>query len=217
VTLQFNEEVMNMRLIIILSCFLITGCVSKYLNFDVEAKARRHMVLAASKEDLSQFQDAIKEYILICDKYSDTSYYKPAVWKLTLLNINPDNPDYDYLIALEWLKIYSSLHLTQVEEETAHIYTILIQQTFQIQEEKEKLALEIMQQRNENAGLTNKLLQTRTNSSKKEKKLKKLSSCEAQLSIFKNKLANIEDKLRKMKEIDVQMHETRKNSSSTPE
>ncbi|MDA3917801.1 MAG: hypothetical protein PF690_12635 [Deltaproteobacteria bacterium] len=206
-----------MRLIIILSCFLITGCVSKYLNFDVEAKARRHMVLAASKEDLSQFQDAIKEYILICDKYSDTSYYKPAVWKLTLLNINPDNPDYDYLIALEWLKIYSSLHLTQVEEETAHIYTILIQQTFQIQEEKEKLALEIMQQRNENAGLTNKLLQTRTNSSKKEKKLKKLSSCEAQLSIFKNKLANIEDKLRKMKEIDVQMHETRKNSSSTPE
>jgi len=203
-----------MRLIIILSCFLITGCVSKYLNFDVEEKARRHMVLAESKEDLSQFQDARKEYILICDKYSDTSYYKTAVLKLTLLNINPDNPDSDYLIALEWLKIYSSLHLTQVEEETVHIFTILIQQTFQIQEEKEKLALEIMQLRNENAGLTNKLLLARANSSKKKNRLKKLSACEAQLSIFKNKLAKLEDNLRKMKEIDVQMYKTRKNSSS---
>jgi len=206
-----------MRLIIILSCFLITGCVSNHLNFDVEEKARRHMVQAESKEDLSQFQDAIKEYILICDKYSDTSYYKPAVWKLTLLNINPDNPDFDYPIALEWLKIYSGLHLTRVEEETARILTILIQQTFQIQKEKEKLALEIMQQRNENADLTNKLLQTRTNLSNKKSKLKKLSACEAQLSIVKNKLADIEDKLRKMKEIDVQVHKTRKNSSNTPE
>ncbi len=206
-----------MRLIIIFSCFLITGCVSNYLNSGVELKARHHMELAESKEDLSQFQDAIKEYILICDKYSDTNYYKPAVLKLIQLNINPDNPDFDYLTALEWVKIYSDLHLTQVEEETARIYTILIQQRLLIQEDKEKLALEIMQQRNENVSLTNKLLQTRTNLSNKKNKLKKLSACEAQLSIVKNKLANIEDKLRKMKEIDVQVHKTRKNSSNPPE
>ena len=206
-----------MRLIIIFSCFLITGCVSNYLNSGVELKAHHHMELAESKEALSQFQDARKEYILICDKYSDTSYYKPAVLKLILLNINPDNPDFDYITALEWVKIYSDLHLTQVEEETVRIYIILIQQTFLIQEEKEKLALEIMQLRNENAGLTNKFLQTRTNLSNKKNKLKKLSACEAQLSIVKNKLANIEDKLRKMKEIDVQVHKTRKNSSNPPE
>ncbi len=205
-----------MRLIILLSCFLITGCASNYLNLDVEfearrhldveLEARRHMVLAESIEDLSQFQDAIKEYTLICNKYPDTSYYKPAVWKLFLLNINPNNPDNDFLSTLKWLQIYSNLHLSKVEKETARIFTILIQQAILIQEEKEKLVLEIEQHKNKITSLTKKLSQTRT----------KALKYKTQLSILKKKLADTEDKLQKLKDIDMQMHKTIKNNSNTP-
>ncbi len=64
------------------------------------------MAVAESKQKTSHFEDAIKEYTLIYEKYRDTSYLKPAVWKLALLNIHPHNPDINYISAQNWLQIY---------------------------------------------------------------------------------------------------------------
>lgn len=204
---------MNFRFIIVLSWFFITGCVSNYLISDIELQARNHMTAAESKQESLHIVDAIKEYTLIYKKYPDTSYLKPAVWKLALLNIHPDNPDINYISAQDWLQIYLSLHLSSQEEETALILALLIQQTNLIQIEKEKLESHIKQQKNEIDTLTEKSERAKSNISRTKNKL---NTCEAQLSILKESSAVLNNKLQKLKEIDVQMHKTRKQNSVSP-
>ncbi len=204
---------MNFRFIIVLAWFLTFGCVSPYQMFDAELKARHHMAVAESKQDSSHIVDAIKEYTLIYEKYGDTSYLKPAVWKLALLNIHPHNPDINYKSAHNWLQIYSNLHLSSGEKEIALILALSIQQTHLIQNEKEKLVSHIKQQKNKIAILTAKLEQAKSNTSETKNKL---NACEAQLKILKKNFATLNNKLQKLKEIDVQMHKIRKKNSVPP-
>ncbi|MCP4669991.1 MAG: hypothetical protein GY857_01685 [Desulfobacula sp.] len=204
---------MNFRIIILLSWFLVTGCVSDYLISDVKLQARSHMAVAKAKQDSSNIVDAIKEYTLIYEKYRDTNYLKPAVWKLALLNIHPNNPDINYAAAQDWLQIYSKLHLSSKEEEIAQILTILIQQTYLILNEKEKLISLIKQQKNKIAILTAKLEQAKSDASKIKNRL---NESEAQLLILNKNLTTLNNKLQKLKEIDVQMHKTRKKNSAPP-
>jgi hypothetical protein len=146
---------------------------------------------------------------VIHNLYSGTSYHKPAVLKLVLLNIHQDKPDINYISALKWLNIFSTLDLSSEEKETSQIYAQLIQKINLSQNEKEKLILQIKQSKNEIVLLTEKLSRSSKNISKK-------SSCESQLSILNKDLANLKDKLQKLKEIDVQMHKTRKQNSDIP-
>ncbi len=201
---------MNFRFIIVLSWFLITGCVSNYLIPDVELKARNHMSLAESKQLSSHIVAAIKEYTFIYKKYRDTSYLKPAVLKLALLNIHPDNPVINYISAQDWLQIYLGLHLSPEEEGIALILTRLIRQTHLIQNENEKLESHIKQHKNGIITLTGELEQAKSNLSSSKSKF---NACEAQLSILKKNFAVLNNKLQKLKEIDVQMHKTKKTHS----
>jgi len=187
------------HIIIIILCFMQTSCLSIYLVSDIELKAHSHMELAAAKENSSNFQEAIREYSIISRKYPGTSCYKPAVWKAALLNFHPDNPEIDYMAALDWLEIYSNLPLSTEEEEITVLYTALIMQINLTMAEKEKFAALIEQQSRNIATLNKKLKQVKISASQARDELKKLSDYETELSILR-------EKLQKMKEIDVQMH-----------
>jgi len=203
---------MSMRPIIItLFCFLLTGCFSRYLVSDHEFEAQNHMELAAAKESSSNFQAAIKEYSIISEKYPDTRYYKTAVWRVALLNLHPNNPKMDYLDAQNWLKIYLKLPLSPEEKEIAVLYVAIIRQTNQILDEKKALLKIIEQQKKDKATLTELLKQARTKATQTKGKLKKLSTYEAEFLVLEKELSILRDKLQQMKEIDVQMHKTRKN------
>ncbi|MCD4676535.1 MAG: hypothetical protein K8S18_11160 [Desulfobacula sp.] len=198
---------MSIRHIIIILCFFLTGCFPHYLVSDVEFNARNHMELAAAKENSSNFQEAIQEYAIISEKYPDTSYYKTAVWRAALLNLHPNNPEINYKAAQDWLQIYLKLPLSPEEKEIAVLYNALILQINVTLDEKNKLLTNTKRQNKNMAILTQKLKQAQIKAAKARGELKKLSSYEAELSILK-------DKLKKMKEIDVQLHKTRKGSNN---
>lgn len=189
-----------MRYIIItILSFLLTGCVSSIIKSNVENSAQIHMARATSKEKSLNYQEAIKEYAAISKRYVNTSFQKKAVLKAARLNIHPKNPKIDYMAALDWLQFYSSLRLTPDEEENASILAVLIRQINLIQDEKSKLASQIKKQEK-----------------KKSTLLKKNTTYEAELVSLKKKLSILKEKLQKIKEVDVQMHKTRKSNTASP-
>ncbi len=189
-----------MRYIIItILFFLLTGCISSITDSNAERSAQTHMALAESKEKSLNYQEAIKEYADISKRYADTSFQKKAVLKVAHLNIHPNNPNIDYMAALDWLQIYSNMRLTSEEEENALILAELIRQINLIQDEKGKLASQSKKQKKEKATL-----------------LKKLIAYEAELISLEKKLSILKEKLQKIKEVDVQMHKTRKINTASP-
>lgn len=199
---------MNIRHIIItLVCFLQAGCISPQLFSDGELKARNQMQLAETMESTSNFEAAIEAYSIISNTYPGTRYYKPAVWRAAVLNVHPDNPEIDYAAAQEWLQLYLKLHLSPKEKEMAVLYAALIRQINQNSDEKNKLLTKIEQQEKDKATLTQKLKQSQTEAAKLRGNLKKLN-------VYKTELSVLRDKLKKMKDIDVQMHNTRKSNGN---
>jgi uncharacterized protein YcfL len=189
-----------MRYIIItILSFLLTGCASSMINSTVERSEQTHMALAESKEKSLNYQGAINEYTAIFKRYDDTSFQKKAALKVARLNIHPNNSKTDYKAALDWLQIYSNLPLTPEEEENALILTVLIRQINLIQNEKNKLASQIKNQKKEKVTF-----------------LKKLTTYEAKQANLEKELSILKENLQKIKEVDVQMHKTRKNKTTPP-
>jgi len=188
-----------MRCIIItILSFLLTGCVSSVTSPNVETGGQAHMALAESKEKSLNYQDAIKEYAAISKTYANTPSQKKPVLKTAQLNIHPNNPKIDYMAALTWLQLYSSLLLTPEEKENALILAVLIRQINMIQKEKGKLTSQIKKQKKDKAA-----------------HLKKLTAYEAEQASLEKKIRFLEEKLQKIKEIDVRMHKTRKTSTAS--
>jgi hypothetical protein len=190
-----------MRYIIItILSFLLSGCVSSMTDSNVEHSTQTHMALAESKEKSLNYQDAIKEYVAIFNKYDNTNSQKKAALKVARLNIHPNNSKIDYKAALDWLQIYSNLQLTPEEEENALILAVLIRQINLIEEEKIKLASQVKKQKEEKAI-----------------HLKRLTTYESKKISLEKELSILKEKLQKIKEIDVQMHNTRKNNTPSPQ
>ena len=197
---------MIMRSIILLLCLLLTGCVAGFTVPDREVKARNHMALAESEEVSQDFAAAINAYAFIAKEYKDTGYFKFAVRKAALLNIHPNNPEIDYKAALDWLSIYSGLRLTAQEAETALLMAALIREINLSRDEKNSIVQQIAQAQKKKANLENELKRVRANKKKITQELKKMRACEAKITI-------LEEKLRKMKEIDVQRHQKKKSGT----
>jgi len=91
---------------------------------------------------------------------------------------------------------------------------VLIQQLQLSTDEKKKLISRINQHKKKIASLTKKLKQISANvSGAQDKKQEKLSACTAELSNVQKELSILKNKLEKMKEIDVQMHNTKKTGN----
>ncbi len=137
--------------------------------------------------------------MVIFKKYDNKNIQKKAALKVGHLNIHPNNSRIDYKAALDWLQIYSNLQLTPEEEENALILTVLARQINLIEDEKIKLVSQVKKLKKD-----------------KVTHQKKLIIYEAEKATLEKELFILNEKLQKIRDIDVQMHRTRKNSTPNP-
>ncbi|MBW1737954.1 MAG: SPOR domain-containing protein [Deltaproteobacteria bacterium] len=185
------------NLIVIIVCFLFSGCLQQFRGVKLETQARSHMEHAAALEDSSLYHQAAQEYAIVAERYPSTGYYKRAVWKTALLNMHPDNSKIDYSTALFWLKVYLGLSLSPEEKEDAALYVAMLEHVNGLQAELSSYVAE-----------KDKLLEvTQKQSSDIVTGTRRLKELEAEL-------AQAQDELKKMKEVDVRMQRSKNESNS---
>lgn len=173
-----------LNFLVIFSIFF-TGCFPSLILTDAELNAERQIKKAHELETSKKFKKASEAYLNIIHYYSDTIFYEEALFKCAVINLHPDNPDPDYTIALKLLQIYLTLDPNYEQMLVAKGYVSVLMQLEQAYDEKRKLsALSGNQKRT------------------KQKLESALKACE-------QKAEDLESKLQKIKEIDVQMHESR--------
>jgi hypothetical protein len=182
------------NLIIIILCFLVAGCSSPLLDSKSELQALNNMNRAAELENLLEYRQAAQEYAIVAERYPSTSYYQAAVWKAALLNIHPANSEIDYSAALYWFKAYLELPLSQVEKECAQLHVAML-------EHINRLQAEIPPLNAENERLVEVTQQQSGDITTSTQRLRELEA----------ELAQARDELKKMKDVDVQMHRSRVN------
>ncbi len=198
-------------IIITILSFLLTGCISNIENYNAEQIAKTQLAVAESKEKALNYKDAIKEYTKIFNEYDNINSKKRASLKVARLNIHPNNPKIDYKAALDWLQIYSNLPL-KTEDDDALILGALIRQITIIQDEKSKLVAQVNKLKNQEETLNKELS---TYKAKLVRLEKKSAAYKTEQASLENQLTILNEKLQKIKEIDVQMHKTRKDNTST--
>ncbi len=180
------------NVIVVILCLCVTGCFSKFGALNSESEARNLMDHAAGLVDSSAYHQAAQEYAMVAERYPSTSYYKLAVWKAAFLNIYPANPEINYSSALYWFQVYLGLPLSPEEKETATVYVAMIEHINNLQAELSALGIE-----------KDKLLAvTRKQSGDIQVVTQQQKELEAEL-------ASTQDELKKMKAVDVRMHQNR--------
>jgi cell division septation protein DedD len=188
----------NRKVIAIILCFLLAGCLPQFRGFKLESQARSYMESAAALEDSSSYHQAAQEYALVAERYPSTSYYKHAVWKAALLNIHPSNLKIDYSAALFWMKIYLGLSLSPEEKEDARLYIAMLEHIDGLQAELSSYVAE-----------KDKLLAVT------RKQSRDIMTDAQQLKELEAELEQARDELKKMKEVDVRMQRSRDKSNSS--
>jgi cell division septation protein DedD len=182
----------NRKVIVIILCFFLAGCVSQFHDSKFESQARSHMERAAALEDSSAYHQAAREYAIVAERYPTTSCYKAAVWKAAVLNIHPANSNYDTSAARFWLNVYLGMPLTPEEKENATLYVAMIKRMNGLQSQLSSLVSE-----------RDKLLDvTRKQSGDIVTGTQRIGELEAEL-------AKARDELKKMKEVDVRVQRSR--------
>jgi len=180
------------KVIFIILCFLLAGCLPQFRSFKLESQAQSHMERAAALEDSSSYHQAAQEYAIVAERYPSTSYYKGAVWKAALLNIHPANSKIDSRAALFWMKVYLELSVSSKEKENAKLYVAMLERINDLQAELSSYIAE-----------KDKLLAVaRKQSSDNVTDAQRLRKLEAEL-------VQARDELKKMKEVDVRMQRSR--------
>ncbi len=176
----------------IMLCIFMAGCVSVVQGSKSESEARNFMVRAAAYETAKAYPKALQDYAEVAKRYSSTSYYKRAVWKLAMLNIYPENPEISDTAARDWLQVYLRLRLSPEEKETATACLSLLNR---IHNMKAELS-DINAQKDKVALLA-------------QKRSKELEAGEQRVKELETELTHSYDELQKMKAVDVRMHQSR--------
>lgn len=207
---------------LILISFFYHGCIPKqpvrttveHPNSDSVVKA--FFAKAKALEKSGNYKEAGKIYSMIANQYDQTDYRKQSVWKVIVLNLHPNNDEINVEAAQDWLKIYATFGLTQQEQENAMLFTALIHQMQFIAEQKDTLAGQIETYKKNNKALKRKLKNARIKEEQAKQKLGQLENYEAALFELEYRFSALRKQLEKMKEVDVQMHNTKKNVDGTP-
>ncbi len=184
-----------MRYCLITALFLsllFTGCATIFQSAD-GTNAKKHMQKAYQHELASDFESAAKEYGVVTKNYSQTSYYENALYKGALASINPQNPNPDYSLALSYMKKYSAFSLYYERRQAVTVYLSLLAKIQKDMNIEKQDHTSIVKQKKVMADLK-----------------KNIADLKKELKIYKAKTNELEDKLQKMKDIDVQMHENRR-------
>lgn len=174
-----------------LCCFLFHGCVlSSVILTKKELDADQKMKQAYAHEVANELQEAEEAYRNVAENFSDTIFYEDALFKSAMLNLHPDNPEPNFDAALGQLQAYLKLDLEYEERLLAEVYVSILTLMKQTENEKQKLSAQIIRQKKEAQTEQGKLI--------------------TELANYELKIKDLEEKLQKLKDIDVQMHEKRR-------
>ncbi len=184
------------HVIIVILCFLITGCLSKTRSSRSELQARNHMDRAAALEDSFEYRQAVLEYLIVAEGYPAARDYKTAVWKAAFLSIHPANPEIDYNTALYWLQVYLGLPLSTEEKDSAVLYVAMIEHINGLESKLSSLTAE-----KDDLGAVAR------------KQFSDIVTVTQRLSQLEADLTQTQAEFKKMKEVDVRMHRSRVNGN----
>ena len=157
-----------------------------------ESEARDFMVRAAAYEKAKAYPQALQEYAEVAQRYSSTSYYKRAVWKLAILNIYPENPEVSVTAARDWLQVYLGLHLSPEEKQAANSFNSMLNRI-------DDLGAELSDVKKQKTKIASVV----------QKQSKELETSAQRVKELEAELTHSYDELQKMKAVDVQMHQSR--------
>ena len=170
----------------LLSCLLLSGCAPPKETGSADGDAEAVLGFAESLEADSLLAQATAQYAIIAEEFPTASVYPLAVRRAAFLYAHPDNPAHNDTLALRWMRIYQPLASTREERQEVGVVTSLIQQNMTL---RDQLARETASGDSLGAAL--------------RRQGRRVKDLEAELQ-------QVNQELRKLKEVDVRTSRTPK-------
>ena len=120
---------------VILCCVLLAGCAPSKDTGSAEGDAEAVLAFAESLEADSLLDQATAQYAIIAEQFPTAGVYPLAVRRVAFLYAHPDNPARNDTLALRWMRIYNPLARTREERQEVAVVTTLIQQNMTLREQ----------------------------------------------------------------------------------
>ena len=119
---------------VILCCVVLAGCAPSRDAGPADGDAEAVLAFAESLEADSLLDQATAQYAIIAEQFPTADIYPLAVRRVAFLYAHPDNPAHNDTLALRWMKIYYPLARTREERQEVGVVTTLIQQNMTLRE-----------------------------------------------------------------------------------
>lgn len=190
-TIMFRNSRWLFAIIVLVS---FSNCTVITREYEHKRELQHHLSLAGSLEESKQYSEAAQEYGLIAETFPTSFSYKKAVRKAALLHVHPENPQFDLEAGLKWFKVLAELTIAPAEQENVRLHIALLERIkglqysiYELDYSKKKLMTASAVQEKELA--------------ERDRKIRRLES----------ELTWASEELRKMKEVDVLLHKSRRN------
>jgi hypothetical protein len=117
---------------LILGCLLLDACAPSHEAEQPESGAGAAFESAEALERDSLFAEAAAQYAAIAEQFPTEDTYGPAVRRAAFLYARPDNRGRNDTLALRWLRIYRPLAHTGDEQREIDVFTALIEQNIEL-------------------------------------------------------------------------------------
>jgi hypothetical protein len=171
---------------LVLSTLMLQGCTPSKEAAGTDSDADAVMEFAESLERDSLLDQATAQYAVIAEQFPTADVYPLAVRRVAFLYAHPDNPARNDTLALRWMRIYQPLARTREERQEVGVVTSLIQQTMILRGQlaRETVTADSLAAAHRRQGRRVKELET--------------------------ELQQVNEELRKLKEVDVRTSRTRR-------
>jgi hypothetical protein len=171
---------------VLLGSLMLNACTPSQHPDRNPSDAGAVMEFAESLEADSLLDQATSQYAIIAEQFPTADVYPLAVRRVAFLYAHPDNPARNDTLALRWMRIYQPLARTREERQEVGVATYLIQQNILL---RDRLARE--------AASGDSLVTLLRRQGRRTREL------EAELQ-------QVNEELRKLKEVDVRTSRTRR-------
>jgi hypothetical protein len=120
---------------VILCSVLLAGCAPSKDTGSAEGDAEAVLAFAESLEADSLLDQATAQYAIVAEQFPTADIYPLAVRRVAFLYAHPDNPAHNDTLALRWMRIYYPLARTREERQEVAVVTTLIQQNMTLREQ----------------------------------------------------------------------------------
>jgi hypothetical protein len=184
----------NTAWILFLLAFVAYGCSEPEFakEGDGRSPADRHMQLGENLESQSKLREATFEFTLVAELYPTSEHYTEAVRRAALLFSNPENPVYSDTASNYWFERYLKLPLDDNERE-------LVERLILEQRTTHRLRSDSIRVTTVADSLQGVIRKQGTDASARVKKIQDLEA----------ELARINQELKQLREVDMQMHKNR--------